>query len=142
MARAPLASTVTITSGPIAPGDVDRVARLILSRGIGIVYSGGGARGIAELGVLRALREAGVPIDVAGGTSIGSIMAGATMSAMDTDAMTVGLREALVDGRSPVDFTFPAISIAAGGGSTKMQDAAAASTSRTAGSTASTCRPT
>jgi predicted acylesterase/phospholipase RssA len=105
--------------------DADRVARLVLSRSIGVVYSGGGARGIAELGVLRALREAGVPIDVTGGTSIGSIIAGATMSAMHIDAATLGLREALVGGKSPVDFTFPAISIAAGARvSLKMQDAA------------------
>jgi predicted acylesterase/phospholipase RssA/CRP-like cAMP-binding protein len=105
--------------------DADRVARLVLSRGIGVVYSGGGARGIAELGVLRAMREAGVPIDVAGGTSIGSIMAGATMSGMDIAESTLGLRDALVDGKSPVDFTFPAISIAAGARvSLKMQDAA------------------
>ena len=61
--------------------DADRVARLVLSRGIGVVYSGGGARGIAEVGVLRALREANVPIDAVGGTSIGSILAGATRAA-------------------------------------------------------------
>jgi predicted acylesterase/phospholipase RssA/CRP-like cAMP-binding protein len=105
--------------------DADRVARLLLSRAFGVVYSGGGARGIAELGVLRALREAHVPIDAAGGTSIGSIIAGATTSDMDLDATTLLLREALVDGKSPVDITFPAISIAAGGRvSQRMQDAA------------------
>jgi NTE family protein len=105
--------------------DVDSVARLILSRGIGVVYSGGGARGIAELGVLRALREAHVPIDAAGGTSIGAIIAGATATAMDLDGTVAMLRAALTEGRSPVDFTFPAISIAAGGRvSQRMQDAA------------------
>jgi predicted acylesterase/phospholipase RssA len=35
---------------------------------------GGGPRGFAHLGVLRALEEAGVPIDVVGGTSIGAVM--------------------------------------------------------------------
>jgi NTE family protein len=105
--------------------DADRVARLVLNRGIGIVYSGGGARGIAELGVLRALREANVPIDAAGGTSIGSIMAGATSSAMDVDTAMVMLREALVDGKSPVDLTLPIVSLAAGARvSRRMQDAA------------------
>ena len=62
----PARSTATITSGADRPHDADRVARLLLSRGFGVVYSGGGARGIAELGVLRALREAHVPIDAAG----------------------------------------------------------------------------
>lgn len=105
--------------------DIDRVARLVLSRGFGVVYSGGGARGIAELGVLRALREANVPIDAAGGTSIGSILAGATASAMEIDATTAMLREALVDGKSPVDITLPIVSLAAGGRvSQRMRDAA------------------
>lgn len=106
-------------------GDVDCVARLVLSRGVGVVYSGGGARGLAELGVLRALREARVPIDAAGGTSIGSIIAGATATGMDLDATVEMMRAALTEGKSPVDFTFPAISIASGGRvSQRMQDAA------------------
>ncbi len=94
--------------------DADRVARLVLNRGVGVVYSGGGAHGIAQLGVLKALREANIPIDAAGGTSIGSILAGATSSAMELDATVGLLREALVDGKSPVDFTLPIVSLAAG----------------------------
>lgn len=105
--------------------DADRVARLVLSRGIGVVYSGGGARGIAEVGVLRALREAKVPIDAVGGTSIGSILAGATARGIEPDGVAELLTEALVNGKSPVDITFPAVSIAAGARVTqRMQDAA------------------
>ena len=105
--------------------DADRVARLVLNRGIGVVYSGGGARGLAELGVLRALREANVPIDAAGGTSIGSIIAGATSSQMDLDTTTAMMKAALIDGKSPVDFTLPIVSLAAGARVSKsMQDAA------------------
>ena len=97
--------------------DSDCVARLVLSRGIGVVYSGGGARGISELGVLRALRGTNVPIDAAGGTSIGSIIAGATATGMDLEAIVEMMRAALTVGKSPVDWTFPAISIASGRGS-------------------------
>jgi predicted acylesterase/phospholipase RssA/CRP-like cAMP-binding protein len=105
--------------------DADRVARLVLNRGIGVVYSGGGARGISEVGVLRALREAQIPIDVVGGTSIGSILAGATARGIEPDGVADLLTEALVNGKSPVDFTFPAVSIAAGARVTqRMQDAA------------------
>jgi predicted acylesterase/phospholipase RssA len=105
--------------------DADRVARLVLSRGIGVVYSGGGARGIAEVGVLRALREARVPVDAVGGTSIGSILAGATARGIEPTGVAELLTEALVNGKSPVDFTFPAVSIAAGGRVTqRIQDAA------------------
>jgi predicted acylesterase/phospholipase RssA/CRP-like cAMP-binding protein len=105
--------------------DVDRVARLLLGRGIGVVFSGGGARGIAEIGVLRALLEAGVPIDAVGGTSIGSILAGAVAKGLTPDELALLLRGVLLDGRSPVDLTLPAISIAAGGRVTNSLQAAA-----------------
>ena len=42
--------------------DLARVARLILRRAIGLVFSGGGARGFAHAGVMRALTEAGIPV--------------------------------------------------------------------------------
>ena len=42
---------------------------------LGIVLSGGGARGIAHIGVLKALDEMGVKFSIASGTSSGSIVA-------------------------------------------------------------------
>ncbi len=42
---------------------------------IGVVLSGGGARGIAHIGVLRALEEYNIPIDFIGGTSFGALVA-------------------------------------------------------------------
>ena len=50
--------------------DIERVARLLIGRSIGLVLSGGGARGFAHIGVVRALRESGMLIDSVGGTSI------------------------------------------------------------------------
>lgn len=41
---------------------------------IGLALSGGFARGIAHIGVLRILREAGIPIDVVAGTSVGALI--------------------------------------------------------------------
>jgi NTE family protein len=64
-------------------GDVSRIARFIAGRAVGLVMAGGGAPGLAHVGTIRALREAGVPIDVVGGTSIGSIVAAAV--ALDFD---------------------------------------------------------
>jgi len=55
--------------------DLQRLARLIARQAVGLVLAGGGARGFAHLGVLRALQEAGVPIDAVGGTSMGAVMA-------------------------------------------------------------------
>ncbi|MGI8958061.1 MAG: cyclic nucleotide-binding and patatin-like phospholipase domain-containing protein [Chthoniobacterales bacterium] len=57
-----------------------RLARFLSGRAVGLVLAGGGARGLAHLGVFRALQEAGVPIDAFGGTSIGSVL-GASMAA-------------------------------------------------------------
>ena len=43
---------------------------------VGLVLSGGGAKGLAHIGVLKVLEEAGIPIDYIGGTSMGSIVGG------------------------------------------------------------------
>jgi hypothetical protein len=45
------------------------VARWMAGKAVGLVLSGGGSRGLAHLGVLHALDDAGLPIDVIGGTS-------------------------------------------------------------------------
>jgi predicted acylesterase/phospholipase RssA/CRP-like cAMP-binding protein len=63
--------------------DFQRLARFLTGEAIGLVLGGGGARGFAHLGVIRALREAGIPIDAVGGTSQGAIVAAAV--AMDWD---------------------------------------------------------
>ncbi|MDU8943878.1 cyclic nucleotide-binding and patatin-like phospholipase domain-containing protein [Ovoidimarina sediminis] len=55
--------------------DRGRVGRLLSGRGVGIVFAGGGARGAAHLGAIRALQEAGVDFDIVGGTSIGAAVA-------------------------------------------------------------------
>ncbi len=44
-------------------------------KGVGVVMSGGGAKGLYHIGVLEALEENGVPIDCVAGTSMGSIIA-------------------------------------------------------------------
>lgn len=54
--------------------DFDRVARRITGQSIGLVLGGGGARGLAHLGVIQALNEVGVPIDQVGGTSQGAFV--------------------------------------------------------------------
>ena len=43
---------------------------------VGVVLSGGGAKGMAHIGVLKVLEKAGIPVDVVTGTSIGSIVGG------------------------------------------------------------------
>ena len=43
---------------------------------VGLVLSGGGAKGLSHIGVIKALEENGIPIDYISGTSIGSIVGG------------------------------------------------------------------
>jgi lysophospholipid hydrolase len=54
--------------------DFLRLSRRITGRAVGLVLGGGGARGLAHIGVLRALEECGVHVDVVGGTSIGAFI--------------------------------------------------------------------
>ena len=56
--------------------DVQRIARVLAGRSIALVMSGGGARGYAHIGLLRAMEEQGIPIDAIGGTSMGASVAG------------------------------------------------------------------
>ena len=56
--------------------DIRRLARYLTNTAIGLVLSGGGARGYAHVGVLRAMEELGIPADYIGGTSMGSFVGG------------------------------------------------------------------
>lgn len=60
---------------------------------IGLALSGGAARGMAHVGVLRAFAENGIPIDCIAGTSAGSIVAGAYASGMPIEEIAEFGRE-------------------------------------------------
>jgi len=94
-------------------GDYERVARLLVGQGIGVVFSGGGARGIAHIGAIRALLQRGITIDATAGASIGAIVAGAVARGDSPDDISAEIYAAVVD-RSPVDLTLPTVSFAAG----------------------------
>lgn len=53
-----------------------RLGRRILGRSLGLVLGGGGARGLAHLGIYKAFKEAGIQVDLIGGTSIGAFIGG------------------------------------------------------------------
>jgi len=59
---------------PSSDGDFPRLARYLTGKSIGLVLGGGGARGAAHLGMIKAMREAHMPIDMIGGVSIGAFM--------------------------------------------------------------------
>ncbi len=95
-------------------GDIGRLARLISHRGVGLVLSGGGARGFAHLGVIRALREARVPLDFVGGASIGSIIAAGVANGWSDEQMSERYRRSFVDSNPVNDYTFPFIALSRG----------------------------
>src|SRR4029079_3619828 len=55
--------------------DLKRLARFIAGSAVSIVLAGGGARGFAHIGVLKALHEAGVPLGYCAGHSMGGTAA-------------------------------------------------------------------
>ena len=67
--------------------DFRRLARFLSGEAVGVVFGGGGARAFAHLGVLRAIREYGIPIDAVGGTSQGAIVAAGISLDWDDAAM-------------------------------------------------------
>jgi NTE family protein len=54
--------------------DAARLARHLSGRAVGLVLGGGGARGMAHIGALRALDELGIPVDAVGGSSMGAVI--------------------------------------------------------------------
>lgn len=67
--------------------DFLRLARTLSGQAVGLVLGGGGARGLSHLGIIKALEEQGIPIDIIGGTSIGSFVGG--LYAMDYDLVPI-----------------------------------------------------
>jgi predicted acylesterase/phospholipase RssA len=94
--------------------DVQRAARVVTGTATGLVMGGGAARGLAALGVYKALVEANIPIDWTGGTSIGSIMAAIVATDQTTEAAIDSARKAFKDGKPFGDITIPVISLLRG----------------------------
>ncbi|XP_071553883.1 neuropathy target esterase sws isoform X2 [Temnothorax nylanderi] len=63
-----------LTSEPNVHSDFSRLARWLTGTSVGLVLGGGGARGAAHVGMVKAIIEAGIPIDMVGGVSIGAFM--------------------------------------------------------------------
>jgi NTE family protein len=78
------------------PAAIDRVARRIAQRLVGLALSSGGARGIAHVGVLHVLEEEGIPIDLVAGTSAGSLFGALYAAGLSLDEITdfaLGLKD-------------------------------------------------
>lgn len=71
----------SLYAGSMAGGGMDGVETIVgkkddsLRQRVGLVLSGGGAKGLSHIGVLKALEEKGIPVDYVGGTSMGAVIA-------------------------------------------------------------------
>lgn len=95
-------------------GGVDRLARILNGTSIGLALSGGGARAFAHVGVIRALREAGVAIDLVCGTSMGAIVGAGLASGWDGVEMDERMRAAFVTSSPLDDIALPIVAMTRG----------------------------
>jgi predicted acylesterase/phospholipase RssA len=88
-----------------------RVARRIAGRSLGVVLSGGGARGFAHIGAIAAIGEAGYEIDRLGGCSMGAFIAAMAALGLEPEAIRDRCHEELVR-RTPFnDWTVPRVAL-------------------------------
>lgn len=99
--------------------DYGRLARRLIGKEVAFVLSGGGARGFAHAGVFKALRESGIPIDLIGGASMGSLIGGSLAQGDDYEQV-LGHAEKYGSPQTLYDFTVPAVSFMASRKLTRM----------------------
>lgn len=91
--------------------DIARLARVSVGRGNTLVLSGGGARGFAHIGAYRALTELGFEVDVAGGTSMGAIIAASIAGGMGPNEIVEWSHRHFP---KALDYTLPVVSLTKG----------------------------
>ncbi len=100
-------SVHVIRTGPRMRGDVQRTARRLSGRALGVVLSGGGARAFAHLGALEVLMGAGMPVDRVAGVSMGAFIAAQLAMGRDIAEIDARCYEEWVR-RNPInDYTIP-----------------------------------
>ncbi|MFC6789634.1 patatin-like phospholipase family protein [Methylobacterium komagatae] len=111
---AALSASLTIHVRQGRAPDLVRLARLVSGCARGLVLGGGGARGLAHLGVLEVLEEAGLTIDLIGGTSMGAIIAASVAMGWNLAEIRERTIESFV-GRNPLnDYTLPYLALTRG----------------------------
>ena len=94
--------------------EMDRLARLVTGQANGLVLAGGGARGYSHIGVIRALSEANIPIDLIGGSSIGAIIASGMALGWSWERLYDNIKEAFFDSNPVNDYTLPFVALTRG----------------------------
>ncbi|XP_026906767.1 patatin-like phospholipase domain-containing protein 7 isoform X2 [Acinonyx jubatus] len=105
---------------PDRHSDFSRLARVLTGNAIALVLGGGGARGCAQVGIIRALTECGIPVDMVGGTSIGAFMGALYSEERNYSQIRIRAKQWAEDMTSMVktvlDLTYPITSMFSGAG--------------------------
>lgn len=96
---------------PARAADYASLARQLSGRGLGLVLGGGGARGFAHIGLMRALEQLKIPVDLAGGTSMGAFFAALRACGADSREMQRIARETFVEHNYLNDYVLPRVSL-------------------------------
>jgi len=99
---------------PTRTNDIQRFSNHVTGQALGLVLAGGGARGFAHLGAIRALREKGLRFDLVGGTSMGAIVGAGLACGWDDDELEFRMREAFVKIDPLSDYAVPRIALMRG----------------------------
>jgi predicted acylesterase/phospholipase RssA/CRP-like cAMP-binding protein len=107
-------ATHLVQVGPALGEGLERLARRLAGRSVGVVLSGGGARGLAHVGVLDELVASGLTIDRVGGCSMGALVGAMFAMERKPDEMRARCREEFVLRNPLSDYTLPAVSLLRG----------------------------
>jgi NTE family protein len=94
--------------------DCDRLARIMAGVSVGLILSGGGARAYSHIGVVKAMRELGLPIDFVGGASMGSVIAACVAMGWSDAEIEHRIRKAFVDSNPLGDYHLPVVGMVKG----------------------------
>lgn len=93
---------------------IGATARRLAGRAVGLVLSGGGARGLAHLGALEELEKTGMVIDRYAGVSMGAIISGLAACGASSGDIIAMCRRLMLEHNPSTDYTFPAYSLIRG----------------------------
>jgi NTE family protein/lysophospholipid hydrolase len=91
--------------------DFQKLSRRITGHALGLVLGGGGARGLAHIGILRAFEEKQIPIDMIGGTSMGAIIAALYAMGHGWADIRDIIRKSFLEIKPLSEYTFPLIAV-------------------------------
>ena len=94
--------------------DLHRVARFITQQAIGLALGGGGAKGMAHVGVWKAFQELGIEVDLIGGSSIGAMMGAPLAMNWSYEQLLEVCKRVFLDPRIAKDYNLPLYSLLTG----------------------------